>query len=295
MNLPGVFSDWIMPDKIHQLNVSFTVETLRREYGGTGGNAAYSLGLHHAHPRLVSRLGHDAIEYIHHLTKHGVDVEQVVIDPELHAASGHVMTDRDDNQIWSYFPGPLPKLAELTVDEIATKKDLLVLMPSEPSAFASLLKQAIAGGYDYLFDPAFFIPNLSEDELAKGIAHARIIIGNDYEIGLMEQRTTSKVTDWLKDDTIVITTLGSKGSEIRQGYKRIMIPIAKGIKLVDPTGAGDAYRAGFLAAYNRGLDLETAGRWGSLTAGYAVEHYGTQQHHFTPSSFAKRLKQAFDA
>lgn len=296
MSLPGKFADWIMPDKIHQLNVSFTVNTMRRDYGGTGGNCAYTLGLLGMKPRLVGILGKDGEAYRRHLKRAGVDLSNLTINREMFSAVGHVMTDRVDNQVWSYYPGPLNSLRGIRLQGIVKTGDFVALLPSNPEAFVKHLREVIKLGNDFLFDPAFFIPNLSAGELLMGIKNARIVIGNDYEISLLENKTHTTMASWLDGQivkskpTIVIKTLGERGSEIRQGKQVWRIPAAKPAAVVDPTGAGDAYRAGFLKGFVEGKPLAVCGRMGSVAAAYTVEQMGTQTHYFTGREFRKRLK-----
>jgi adenosine kinase len=280
-NLPGKFSDWIMPDKIHQLNVSFTVESMRREFGGTGGNCAYSLGCLGLKPTLIGVLGTDGEGYKQHLLDSGVNVDHLLIDDELLTASGYVMTDTDDNQIWSFYPGPLSKATSYKLDETSLnpEEDFVALMPSEPTVFVKHLYELVEMKAHFMFDPAFFIPNLSKEDLLLGLNHADIVIGNDYEIALMEKKTEQSMTTWsLGKHSIVIKTLGEKGSEIYTNDGLISIPAEKVKKVVDPTGAGDAYRAGFLSQYVKGGDLKTCGTMASKVAAQVVQTYGTQRH-----------------
>ena len=286
MGLPGRFADWIMPEKIGELNVSFTVESLRREYGGTGGNCAYTLGLLGVKPRLVSVLGKDGLGYRKHLARVGVDVSELGMDKSSFSAVGHVMTDKDNNQIWSYYPGPLVKMEDYRLQMLVKPGDLVVLLPSYPKAFGKHLREVVKMGNDFLFDPAFFIPNLSVADLGLGLREAAIVIGNEYEITLMEKRTGIKVREGNK---IVIMTMGERGSVIYQGAKRWQIPAVKVKRIVDPTGAGDAYRAGFLVGYIAGNYPEECGRMGALTGAWCVEHQGTQNHQFTHKEFRERL------
>jgi adenosine kinase len=287
-NLPGRFSDWILPDKLHQLNVSFTVASMRREFGGTGGNCAYSLGLLGMKPTLLGYVGKDGLEYREYLNRAGVDTAHVFVDEELLTATGYVMTDKDDNQIWSFYPGPLKKASGLRLKAHGLKQDdFVALLPSEPGVFVQHLHELITLKTHFLFDPAFFIPNLSPENLRLGLDHAAIVIGNDYEIALMEQKSQRKLEALVKNGTIVVKTLGAQGSHIFADGTQWQIQAEPVKKVVDPTGAGDAYRAGFLSEYIKGSDLETCGKMGSKIAALAVSTYGTQTHTIT-------LKEIYD-
>jgi len=294
MNLPGRFADYIMPDKIHRLNVSFTVDSLRKEFGGTGGNCSYSLGLLGRKPLLLGAWGKDAGEYRIHLQEAEVDLTGVKIVADEMSACGYVMTDQDDNQIWSYFTGASKHSSALSLSNTVGKGCLVALLPTDPAIFVSQLKELVSLNADFLFDPAFFIPNLAVDDLVLGIKNARLIIGNDYEIALMERKTGTAASDWAADNTVVITTLGPEGSRILQGQRTWEIKAVAPKKVVDPTGAGDAYRAGFLAGYCQGFELDKCGQMGSTAAAYTVETYGTQTHTFSLITLNRRMKKAFN-
>ena len=293
MGLPGVFSDWIMPNKIHKLNVSFTVESLRKEFGGTGGNFAYSMGLLGLSPKLVSVLGKDGEKYKQKLERIGVDVSGLVVDKSMFSASGHVMTDLEDNQLWSYYPGPLGKLNEVERKNEVGKDDLVAMLPSDLGSYSDIIRELVKIGADYMYDPAFFIPNISAKDLRFGIRNAVVVIGNDYEIELMMKKTKMSVKEMSKGGRVVITTLGSKGSKIYYEDEELDVGIAKVKKVVDPTGAGDAFRAGLLTGYLKGFSLKECGQIGAVTAAYAVETYGTQQHMFKVSEFESRYSKNF--
>ena len=293
LQLPGRFSDFILPDRLDRLNVSFTVETMRVEFGGTGGNCAYTLGLLGQGVVLVSSWGKDAEAYSEHLENVGVDLSGVMTDPNVYTATGHVMTDVDGNQMWMFYPGALKRCGEIMIREIAKETDFLVLMPSQPDSFAKHLHEAVEYRKSFMFDPAFLIPNLNSEDLDLGIEHAKIIVGNDYEIGLMERKTDTRLSDWLRGEKIVIKTMGSHGSYIWHKDEVWEIPAAKLAQEGDPTGAGDTYRSGFLAGFVKNLPLQVCGRMGSLAAVYCAEKPGTQTHGFTMDEFKARYKENF--
>jgi adenosine kinase len=294
MNLPGKFTDFILPEKLTALNVSFTVNSLRREFGGTGGNCAYSLGLLGEKPRLMGVLGNDGPIYRKHLIDSGVRVDELATDSKLSSAVGHVMTDERGNQIWSYYPGPLKQLTEMRLQRTVQKNDLVALMPSTPEAFKRHLIEVIELGNDFMFDPSFFIPNLTKQQLEMGLNQAKIVIGNDYEVMLMEHKVGIKLAEWgKKRQVIVIKTIGEKGSLIYQGGKTYKIKAVPATQAIDPTGAGDAYRAGFLAGFIRGKQLVDCGQMGAVVATYCVEYMGTQKHRFTMKEFLQRLSREY--
>lgn len=197
------------------------------------------------------------------------------------------MTDKKDNQIWGYFPGASKSLSKLNLKKVAKKDDFVLIGPSEKVGTISFIKQCVELGTKYMFDLGFTITSINKTELKYGISHATYIIGNDYEIAILKQ----KLKDWkkiLKDKT-VITTLGEKGAQIQTKNKTIFIKPAIPKVVVDPTGAGDAYRAGFLSGLEKGLDLQTCGQMGAVAASFAIEHYGSQEHKFTKAQFTKKV------
>jgi adenosine kinase len=298
MNLPGRFRDYIMPDQLHILNVSFNANRMRKSQGGTGGNIAYTLALLNQNPILATTAGEDFQEYRKFLETHGVDCEAIKIIPSQLTSTGFCITDLDDNQIWSFSLNSSNHISKISLKPHLKPDSFVVISPSGPDGIRHFLKQCIARKCRFLFDPAFAIPALTPDELKQGIQKAEILIGNDYEINLIKQKTGLTDEQLLENNRLLVTTLGSQGSRIQaktknQTLNTLEIPPAKPIKVVDPAGAGDAYRAGFLAGYLNGLPLETAGRMGSLTGAYSVETYGTTTHHFTIEEFKKRYHKSF--
>ncbi len=302
MNMPGRFADHILPDKLHILNVSFTVDTLRREYGGTGGNTVYNLALLGMKPKLVAMVGDDGDEYKDRLQGVGVDVSGVVVLRGERTALGTVMTDRDDNQIWSFYGGAFFRSHELELRNL--DNDFVLVGPLQPRVAIKHVQECIQQQVGYMFDPAFQIPNYSKNELKLAVGNAEVVIGNDYEVALMryklqatsypEQQSEVRYgASKLQAKQVWITTLGAKGSIIKQGKMEYKIKAAKVKSSIDPTGAGDAYRAGFLAGYLQGQALQVCGQMGAVAAAYTVEKYGTQTHGFTWREFAQRYKENF--
>lgn len=293
MNFPGSFGDHILPDKIHNINLSFTVNKFAKRRGGTAGNTSYTLNLLKTPHILFSAAGKDFGEYKKHFKKIGIDISNILIDNSQYSSSGFAMTDIKDNQIWGYFPGASDKLSKLNLKKIAKKNDLVLVGPSGKIGTMSFIKQCVNLGIKYMFDLGFIVTVLDKEELIYGISNANYIVGNDYEIAVMKQ----KVKRWEKivKDKILITTLGEKGSEIQIKDKTIFIKASVPKKIVDPTGAGDAYRAGFLAGLHREFDLKICGQMGAVAATFAIEHYGPQEHRFTKAQFTKRYKDTYNS
>lgn len=292
MSMPDSFGDHIMPDKIHILNVSFIMRTFRREFGGTAGNIAYTLSLLKIPTLLVSSAGNDFQSYQKHLESlKYLDISGIKIFKNVQTAQGFVTTDKNDNQIWGFYEGAMKKTKAISLKRFFKKGDFVVIAPNDPESTIKFVKECVRAGIPYLFDPAFNIPHFSKDELMFSIKNALIVIGNDYEIELIKRRTGIK--KFPENNQIWITTLASRGSQIKQGANQFKIPPAKPQNASDPTGAGDAYRAGFLAGFFKQLPLDVCGKAGSLSSVYTVEKYGTQTHKFDLKGFQERFRKNF--
>lgn len=293
MSMPGRFKDYLMPDKLHILNVSFLMDTFCKEMGGTAGNQAYSLALLGYKPILAAAVGKDFGEYRQHLAKAGVDLSGVKTFKNDITASGFAMTDKNNNQIWGFYSGAMKQARNLSLKSIISQDDFTLITPNDPQAMENYIDECTAKNCCFLFDPAFQIPRLKIKSLKKGVMKATILIGNDYEISLLRSRLKLTKSQILKSGIILITTYGAKGSMIEKGFTAIKIPPARPKNSDDPTGAGDAYRSGFIAGYLKNLDLSVCGRMGALAAVYTVEQRGTQTHKFSLTEFRKRYKNNF--
>jgi len=292
MDFPGAFSDHILPDQIHNINLSFIVNQFFKRRGGTAGNVSYTLGLLKTPHILFSYAGRDFEEYQRDFQKIGIDTSHVKIDKKQYTATAFAMADKNQNQIWGYFNGAAANNAKLPLKSIAKKQDLVLVGPQGVDGSLSLIKQCIALGISYMFDPGFILTQVNNADLELGLTHAAYIIGNDYEINLIKDR----IKKW-KDifaDKIVITTLGEKGAQIVAEGKTYEIKPVKVKKVGSTTGAGDAWRGGFLAGIEKGFDLQTAGEMGAVASSYAVEFHGTQEQTYTKSQFTKRYKDAYN-
>lgn len=290
MGFPGRIADRIMPDKIHAISLSLLADRLHKQFGGTAGNIAYSLQLLGAKPIIQTYAGNDFGPYRTFLRKNRMTTRYIAVDNTRASGTYFVVTDHDDNQIGAYYKGAMVRTSSLSLAMVRTPFDFVVISPNEPKAMVQYVAECIKRKLPYMYDPAFQIGNFSRKELLDGAGHAAIVIGNDYEISLLEQRAGMTHQQLLAASSVVITTLAGKGSIIESQGKRILIAPAKVKEIVDPTGAGDAYRAGFLAGFVRGFDLKTCGRMGSVAAVYTVELYGTQTHRYTTDAFCRRYK-----
>ena len=184
MSMPGRFRDYLQPDKLHILNVSFLMETFTRHFGGTGANQAYTLAFLGLKPKLAAAVGTDFGSYRSHLIKAGVDLG-LLLKVKDKTATGFAMTDRDNNQVWGFYSGAMKQANKLSLKGQLTNQDWLAITPNDPRAMINYVNQAINTGAAYLYDPAVQIPRFSREQLKRGISGAKIVIGNDYEIALL--------------------------------------------------------------------------------------------------------------
>ena len=293
LTFKGRFKDHILLDKTHILNLSFLVDDLQKRRGGVAGNYAYNLSLL-GHPAAVlATAGSDAAEYRDWLIAHGVDCQGLrLLEGEM-SATGFTTTDLDDNQLTGYYGGAMWRAGSLGLDDAPPGVDAVIVGPNDPKAMQRLVRECRERGVPFVFDPAHQLPMMDGSDVDDGIHGAWIVIGNDYELELIQERTKRDMKGLLDRSEIVVTTLGRHGSRITTRDGSVEIPAAPAVREVDPTGAGDAYRSGLVAGLLRGLDNSAAGRIASLAATYAVEHIGTIEHGYTRDEFEVRYADAF--
>lgn len=295
MNFQDRFKNHIVLENIHILNVSFPVDKMKRSWGGTAGNIAYNIKLLGEDPIIVSAVGKDGDRYLRRLRDLGIKTGYIIKDNGIFTASCYVTTDMDDNQISAFYNGPSFLASKINIAKIKEQMKLAIISPMKKEIMLKQIEQCRRLGIKVVFDPGQQITDFSSANLRKAINSAYFVIGNDYEIKLMEKRSGWTKKDILKKAHTLITTLGAHGSliENRSGQK-IKTKACPPKKNIDPTGAGDAYRGGFFAGYEKGFDLRICMEMGSVTASYAVETPGTQDYFFTKKDFVRRYKKTFD-
>lgn len=303
MSFPGKFAEHILPEQIEILSVSFLVDSMRRERGGTAGNIAYNLALLDQPVLLMATVGQDAPEYIAGLQQRGVDISGVLQLPTDFTASFFVSTDQANNQIASFYTGAMAKAGQISfANQNYQTIDYAVISPNDPGAMVKHVKECQDLGIPYIYDPSQQIPRLSPQDLREGIAGAKILIINDYEFEMIKKQT--KLTDHEIQEMVetVIITQGEKGSLIRArvtqpdgtvDYPEFDIPPAQPDRMAEPTGVGDAYRAGLITGLMRGYPWDVSGRLGSVAATYVLEQHGTQRHSYKRKEFAARYRKNF--
>ncbi|MDN3513065.1 MAG: carbohydrate kinase family protein [Candidatus Brocadia sp.] len=298
MDFPGKFSDHILPDKIHMLNVCFMINGLAENFGGTAGNIAYALSLFGESPAIIATAGRDFEPYRNWLQKHHISTEHIkVIDEEL-TAGAYITTDQSDNQITAFNPGAMKFGSNFDFDSVAREKTLAIIAPGNLGDMVNFSNIYKAKGIDYIFDPGQSLPAWSKGLLTELVHGSKIFVCNDYELQLTQEKTSLTVDDILEKTEILIVTKGEFGSVVMYKEDNKMrsfeIPVAKVDQINDPTGAGDAYRAGLIKGLvMSGNDIVHAAKIGAVCAAYCVEVYGPQNFHFTPESFNKRFHSVF--
>lgn len=300
MDFPGKFSDNILPGKVHNISISFALNQLAIKYGGTAANVAYTLALLGEQPIVIASVGKDFPDYATWLQRQGVRLDGVHMVPTDICATAHIITDKGDSQITGFYFGAM-RVAALKQSKVkravaaSVKKPHTVgLVGAGNTADMVLAAQTYRKAkVPFVFDPGQQTPWLTAEQF-KSIMHgAHTLIVNDYELALVQKKLKCTLTQLTKQLPQLIVTRGKKGADWYLGGKKYTMPVAKPKKVVDPTGAGDAYRSGVVLGLLRGWSVEQAGRVGALAATYAIEHYGTQQHSFSKAQFLKRYQLHF--
>jgi adenosine kinase len=290
---PDRFKAHILPDKIHILNVAFLVPEMRREFGGCAANIAYGLNLLGDRGLPMATAGHDFGPYRERLQSLGISVAHVTVVDGTFTAQAFITTDLDDNQITAFHPGAMQQAHVNQVSDVRAEIALGIVAPDGRQAMIEHAAQFAAAQIPFIFDPGQGLPMFGGEELNSFIEQATWVAVNDYEWGLLQQKTGSSAADIAARVEALIITRGAEGSEIHTQGRTFSIPSVKPRALVDPTGCGDAYRAGLIHGLLHGLDWESTGRVASLMGSIKIESRGPQNHSFTLAEFRTRYQQCF--
>ncbi|MFH1188697.1 MAG: carbohydrate kinase family protein [bacterium] len=293
MDFPGSFKDHILPDKIHMLNVSFLVDGLRRNFGGTAGNIAYNLSLLGEKSTILASVGRDFDRYKEWLHQNNIDTSHINVLPDEDTAVAHMITDQSNNQIIAFYAGAMQYACGPIQGKFVTDDVFGIVAPGYKDEMVAYPTYYRKNGISFIFDPGQQTSTLSSDELRQGMKGAKIVIVNDYEWALLLQKTGMTEEDVLVVVDMVIVTLGEKGSRVITQAERLDIPAVQNLSVKDPTGAGDAYRAGLIKGLNMQWSIDIVCRFASVVAAYVVEEHGTQVHAFTFDDVLKRYKEAY--
>ncbi|MDQ7089188.1 MAG: carbohydrate kinase family protein [Methylococcales bacterium] len=286
------FKNHILPDKVHMLNVSFLVPAMRREYGGCAGNIAYNLKLLGEDPLIMATVGHDFEPYSQWLCLCDLSRKYIRVVDDNYTGQAYITTDEDDNQITAFHPGAMNSSH---LNSVPTEAGISLGIVS-PDGRAGMLQHATElaeANIDFIFDPGQGMPMFSGDELLNFMQQAKWAIFNDYESELMQKQTGLSLKALAEQVETLIVTRGGQGSQIYTQGQMLEIPAAHPKALNDPTGCGDAYRAGLMFGLINGYGWEETGRIASLMGAIKIEHHGTQNHKFTLKAFRERYQENF--
>ena len=297
MNFPGYFKDHILPDKVHMLSVSFLVDSMRRMRGGVAGNIAYTLALLGERPLVVATAGQDFGEYRAWMEQQGIDASGIKLIDDEFTASCFINTDKSNNQIVAFYTGAMAQSKHLSLLDFGLgANDMVIISPTDPDAMSRYAEECRTHSIPFLFDPGKQTPRLDGEQILAGLTGASVLVGNDYEFGMMAQKTGKSEAELIASAPLTVVTRGEQGSTIytsQTNGQGLHIPVAPIADVVDPTGAGDAYLGGLVFGLARRFPLEVTGRVAALAAAYAIEHRGCQEYTYTPAAFAERYATAF--
>ena len=286
------FKNHILPDKVHILNVSFLVPRMRREFGGCAGNIAYNLKLLGGDPVPMATVGQDFAPYREHFEACGIRLDHVKELGDLFTAQAFITTDLDDNQITAFHPGAMMRSYENHVRDVADV-GFGIVGPDGYEAMLQNSREFAEGGIPFIFDPGQAMPLFNGRELTQMIEQATYVTVNDYESNLLQDKTGLSTAQIAERVQAYIITRGPQGSEVHARGGEMQIPAATAMRVVDPTGCGDAYRAGLIFGWMNGMDMATTGRIASLMGALKIEHLGPQNQRFDYEEFAEQFRQQF--
>lgn len=293
MDFPGHFADHILPQKIHVLNVCFNINGLVEKFGGTAGNIAYTLAQLGETPYIVATSGDDFSRYERWLSENRLPTRWIKQVPGVFTAGAYITTDLDDNQITAFNPGAMAFEADLPPLDGAPAKAVAFIGPGNKTDMMNFAKAARETNTPFFFDPGQSLNIWQGRELCEAVEGALCFISNDYELSLFLQMTGWTMADVYKHVKVVITTRGPEGTVLDQQGDRILIPVIPVDNVLDPTGAGDAFRSGMLKGWKMGLSWDICCQMGNVSAAYAVEHYGTQEHKIGWDDYCRRYEASF--
>jgi len=286
------FKNHILPDKVHMLNVSFLVPTMRKEFGGCGGNIAYNLHLLGANSVPMATVGEDFAPYMNWMESHHMNTTHIKVIKDAYTGQAFITTDMDDNQITAFHPGAMSESHQNKVSDVSVA-DIGIVSPDGRDGMIEHAQQFADSNTPFIFDPGQGMPMFSGTELTTFIKQANYVAVNDYESQMLQEKTGLDLTTIASMVEALIITKGGEGSEIHTGGKVINIAPAKTQSTQDPTGCGDAYRAGLLYGLMNELDWKTTGQLAGLLGAIKVAHLGTQNHQFDLAEIERLYQQNY--
>jgi len=289
MDFPARFVDYFHPEKLHQINVSFVVNNLEKQIGGTATNIVHNLRLvTEKNINILAAVGKDGKDILNFFKKRKINTDGIIKDVKKYTSTGKVITDIKDNQIWGFYYGAGETAKKIKLEKYATRNSLLIISANHSEAFLNFQKEAIKQKVDYLYDPGMALTWINDKDLKMGVENCKFLVGNDYEIAMILKRTNYSIEKLKHYGLRIVTTLGEKGVVYESKKESYKINGYKVKKVVDPTGAGDAWRGGFVAGLAEEKNIKESLKQGNALASFAVEVYGTTNHCPSKKEIEKR-------
>jgi adenosine kinase len=292
MSFGGRFSEALLADQLHKINVAFLVPGIRREFGGCAGNIAYNLKLLNGDPLIMATIGQDSAPYIDRLDKLGISRRCIKLIDSSYTAQAFITTDIDSNQITAFHPGAMAMSHQIKIAD-AGKVSIAIIAPDGRDGMIEHARDCAAANIPFIFDPGQGLPMFNGEELTHFIELATYVAVNDYEAELLTERTGLSLQQIAERVSALIVTRGEQGAEIFTSDGRLDIPVVKVADIVDPTGCGDAFRAGMLFGLTRDMDWMTIGRLSSLMGAIKIASQGGQNHAPTIDQIEDRFFQEY--
>ncbi len=293
MTFPGRFGDHIVPERVHQINLSFTVDGFNAYFGGTAGNIAYSLALLGQTPRIVAAIGNDYRDYFTRMEQNGIPTDDIRVVEDEATASAFIVTDLADNQITGFNPGAMKVATGFDFSQVDPNDAINLVGPGNLTDMSNFTADATKAGVYTIFDPGQSLPAWEPDDLAQCIRNSDLLIANDYEMALITERTGLEKGALLDMTDVLVTTLGEQGTLITTNEGELVVPCVPTDNVVDPTGAGDAFRGGLILGLIRKAGLEKAAQMGSTCAHFVIQQRGTQEYGYTLDQWQSVLEHTY--
>jgi adenosine kinase len=294
MSFPGYFRDHILPDRLDTISLSFLVDSMVKQRGGTAPNIAYTLALLGETTMVAGTVGEDFEDYRKFLDQHGVDTTYIFAIPGKFTASFFANTDLANAQIASFYTGAMADAGKISIRQIPRKRiDLVTISPNDPKAMRQYCEECIELGIPYLYDPSQQIVRVDPEDIRIGVLGCESLFVNEYEYELLQKHTGFTPEDILGRVKFLVVTCGEQGAWVYAEGREFKIPVIPPKAIADPTGVGDAFRGGFLRGFRLGMDWQTCGQMGALAATYCLEQSGPQNQSYTPQEFVDRYRGFF--
>lgn len=295
MRFPGSFQQHFIPDELHNMSLSFLVDDMTKHWGGVAANIAFTLAKFGQRPKLMGTVGRDFGDYRHWLEGNGVDCSTVIQIDDVFTASFFANTDDDNNQLAFFYGGAMNLARNYCISDVVRQQpDLVIISPNDPVAMVNLCDECRRMSLRFIYDPGQQVARLNGDELRRGLRDAFMVVVNIYEASVIYEKTGFTLDNLREQAEIIVITESEKGSKVYCDDDTINVEAFPPTAIADPTGAGDAYRAGFILGLSKNLPLKLCAQIGALSATYALEVVGTQNHAFTRAEFVERFRSLAD-